>query len=106
MPLFTRPVLDDLHDARYVLLGAALEDAVLQHQPYRLAHPHRDAEFFTLRDGQIDVRHEYLDGWRKSNVTGNTAAGKMCIGGRFRPVPLVRIRRIAAAGVPACARVS
>src|SRR3954447_25305060 len=65
MPLLTRPVLDDLHDARYVLLGAALEAAVLQHQPYRLAHPHRDAEFFTLRDGQIDVLHEYLDGCAK-----------------------------------------
>src|SRR3977135_3556393 len=63
--LFARPVLDDLDDARHVLLCAALKDAVLQHQPYRLAHPHRNAEFFTLRDGEIDVLHEYLDGCAK-----------------------------------------
>src|ERR1700709_1715978 len=64
-PLFARAVLDDLDDARHVLLRAALKHAVLQHQPYRLAHPHRNAEFFTLRDGEIDVLHEYLDGCAK-----------------------------------------
>ena len=41
------------------------DDAMLQHEPYRLAHPHGNAEFFALRDGEIDVFHEYLDGCAK-----------------------------------------
>src|SRR4051812_1247 len=45
---FARPVLDDLDNARQILLGAPLEHAVLEDEPHRLAHPHRHAEFFAL----------------------------------------------------------
>jgi len=63
--MITLCVLDDLDDPRHVLLCAALKDGMLQHEPHRLAHPHRDAEFFALLDGEIDVLHEYLDGCTK-----------------------------------------
>jgi len=63
--LFARPVLDDLDDARQILLCAALKDAVIQDEPQCVAHPHRHAELLALCDGEIDVLREYLDSCAK-----------------------------------------
>src|SRR3990170_3465164 len=73
---FARPVLDDLDDARQIVLCAALKDAVLEDVPHRLANPHRHAEFFALRDCEVDVLHEYLDGGTKVETACQHRLGK------------------------------
>src|SRR4029079_12002268 len=86
---------------RHVLLRAPPKDGVLEHQPHRLAHPHRDAEFFALLDGEIDVLHEDLDGGAEVERARQHGAGEKCVVAKLRPVPLLRICSMASSGMPA-----